>query len=295
MSLRLMTVHAHPDDESSKGAATLAYYRSRGAEVSVVSCTGGERGDILNPAVEATPLASRDLAELRRHEMANAAAILDVQHFWLGYRDSGMANEDGSVPHASFADIPVDTSARPLVALIRRQRPQVLISYDENGGYPHPDHIRSNRIAVRAREIAASDAHPELGAPWTVSKHYYDRVFSSARFTAIVSAMIAEFPDSPQRGEWEDVLARFSAREDNSAELATARIPVGDFFETRDAALLAHASQVSPESSFFFWPNDLQRRVWPSEDYELVHSTLGSVPLGTAETDLFNGIEDSPA
>ncbi|RLP67603.1 mycothiol conjugate amidase Mca [Mycetocola reblochoni] len=290
-----MTVHAHPDDESSKGAATLAYYRSRGADVLVVSCTGGERGDILNPAVEATPLASRDLAGLRRREMDAARDILGVRQRWLGYRDSGMANENGSVPAASFADIPVETSVLPLVALIREQRPQVLISYDENGGYPHPDHIRSNRIAVRARELAGSDDHPELGDPWSVPKHYYDRVFSSERFRAIVGAMIARFPDAPERGEWEELLTRFTEREDALTERVLARVPVADFFEVRDNALRAHASQVSPESSFFFWPNDLQREVWPTEDYELIHSTVPSAPVGAAESDLFNGIEDSPA
>ncbi|MGO3884837.1 MAG: mycothiol conjugate amidase Mca [Mycetocola sp.] len=291
MSLRLMTVHAHPDDESSKGAATLAFYRSRGVEVMVVSCTGGERGDILNAAVEELPLASRDLAGLRRNEMAEAKRILDVQHRWLGYRDSGMANEDGSVPPASFADVPVEISVQPLLQLVRRFRPHVLISYDENGGYPHPDHIRSHDISVRARELSGTDAYPELGEPWQIQKHYYDRVFTGDRFSAIVTAMLEEQPDSPHRADWEAMLERFADRGDTAQALT--RVPVGEFFEVRDNALRAHASQVSPESSFFFWPNDLQRRVWPSEDYELVFSTVPDAPVGVQETDLFHGIEDS--
>lgn len=137
-----MAVHAHPDDESSKGAATYAYYVNQGDSVTVVSCTGGERGDILNEELPNRAMAERDLPGLRRIEMAAAQAVLGIDHRWLGYVDSGMANEDGSVPSGSFAEIPLKISVEPLVRLIREVRPHVLVTYDENGGYPHPDHIR---------------------------------------------------------------------------------------------------------------------------------------------------------
>ncbi|MBW8872879.1 MAG: PIG-L family deacetylase, partial [Leifsonia sp.] len=166
-----MAVHAHPDDESSKGAGTYASYVRRGDDVMVVSCTGGERGDVLNErlAPDALAMASRDLPGLRRREMAAAQAVLGIQHRWLGYVDSGMAREDGTLPPNSFASIPLEISVAPLVKLIRSFRPHVLVTYDENGGYPHPDHIRAHQVGVEAYRAAADPSrYPELGAPWQV-------------------------------------------------------------------------------------------------------------------------------
>lgn len=287
MSLRLMTVHAHPDDESSKGAATLAHYRDRGAEVMVVSCTGGERGDILNPLVEADPQAHRDLPGVRRLEMERARDILDVQHRWLGYRDSGMAREDGTVPADSFADISPDISVRPLVRLIRSFRPQVLITYDENGGYPHPDHIRCHEISVRAFDLAADPAFaPELGEAWSIDKLYYDTVFRAARFQAMYDALIALDPERTDLEPLAGMLERRASRPDRT----TTQIPVGAFFERRDEALRAHRSQIPEGDGFFFWSNDLQREVWPVEDFERVRSRV-TLPDTDTESDLFAGIE----
>ncbi len=287
MTLRLLSVHAHPDDESSKGAATTAYYRSRGVEVLVVSCTGGERGDILNDALPDRPRAERDLAGLRRREMAEAARILDVQHRWLGYVDSGMPSEDESLPLNSFASVPLATSAEALVRIVRRFRPQVMVTYDENGGYPHPDHIRCHQVSVAAFD-AASDAsvYPDAGAPWQVSKLYYDHIFNYQRLKANADTLLGEDPDSPLAEQLAEMLTWMKDR----PARATAHIPAGDFFEVRDAALRAHASQVAPDSSFFFWPNDLQRRAWPFEDFELARSI---VPTDDTESDLFAGIEDT--
>ena len=139
--LRLLAVHAHPDDESSKGAATMARYVSEGARVMVATFTGGERGDILNPRAD-TPEARADLTAVRRSEMAEAARILGVEHVWLGFVDSGLPEGDPPppLPDGCFALQPVEDAARPLVALIREFRPHVVTTYDENGGYPHPDH-----------------------------------------------------------------------------------------------------------------------------------------------------------
>lgn len=287
VTLRLLAVHAHPDDESSKGAATYAYYVHRGAEVMVVSCTGGEGGDILNEGLAARAMAERDMPGLRRIEMDAAARVLGIQHRWLGYVDSGMPSEDGSVPPNSFADIPLEIAAEPLVKVIREFRPHVLLTYDENGGYPHPDHIRCHELSVAAYDWAADPArYPEQGAPWRISKLYYDRIFNSTRVSTMFEHVRAGDPQSPLLEHFEGMMKRFG----EAADPSTTRVPVGEFFETRDAALLSHASQVAPESSFFFWPNDLQRTAWPYEDYQLIDA---KVPTSVPENDLFAGIEDA--
>jgi mycothiol S-conjugate amidase len=285
VTLRLLAVHAHPDDESSKGAATSAYYRDRGVRVTVVSCTGGERGSILNEALEERAHAERDLSGLRRIEMGRAQAHLGIEHRWLGYQDSGMPEEGEPLPLGSFAAIPLEISAEPLVRVIRELRPQVLVTYDENGGYPHPDHIRTHEISVYARDAAADPArYPDAGPAWQIDKLYYDRIFNGPRMNALYQSLVTEDPDSPLIAQVDEMRRWF-----DRPDLATTHIPVGDFLEARDAALRSHASQVSPESSFFFWSNDLQREAWPFEDFQLVDSR---VPTELPESDLFAGIED---
>jgi mycothiol S-conjugate amidase len=289
VTLRLMAVHAHPDDESSKGAATYAYYLDRGVEVMVVSCTSGERGSILNEGLEGRFHAERDMAGLRRYEMEAAQKVVGFQHRWLGYADSGLPPEGEALPANAFAAIPVEISAAPLVRLIREFRPQVLLTYDENGGYPHPDHIRCHEISVRALEAAAdSTAYPEAGEPWSVSKLYYDRIFSYQRMKAVHDELLATDPQSPLIASMTEMRSWM----EESPFLATTQVPTGDFFDVRDDALRAHASQVSPDSPFFFWPNDLQRRAWPFEDYQLVRSTVETT---MPEADLFAGIENDDA
>ncbi|HEX4444731.1 MAG TPA: mycothiol conjugate amidase Mca [Galbitalea sp.] len=288
MTLRLLSVHAHPDDESSKGAGTLAYYRSRGAEVMVVSCTGGEEGRVLNNllAPEAVIMAERDLPGLRRVEMARAAAVMDIQHRWLGFVDSGWPEDGEPEPVDSFASIPLEISAEPLVRIIRDFRPQVLITYDEEGGYPHPDHVRTHAISVYARDAAAdATRYPDAGRAWTVQKTYYDRIFNGPRVNAMYDALVQrDGEDSPLVKEIGEIRRWF-----DRPDLATTHVPVGDFLEVRDEALRAHASQVSPESTFFLWPNDLQREVWPWEDFQLADSKIDT---DLPENDLFAGIAD---
>jgi len=283
--LRLLAVHAHPDDESSKGAATYASYVSRGAEVLVVSCTGGERGSILNQELANHAMAERDITGLRRLEMRRAQQVLGVQHRWLGFEDSGM-NEDTSVPKNSFADIALEYSTEPLVRIIREYRPHVLITYDEKGGYPHPDHIRSHEVSLEAYRAAADPArYPHTGQPWQVSKLYYDRIFNLERVDAMYLALSVKEPESPlleSLGEAREWMKDYP-------KLATTHVPIGDFLEVREAALRAHASQVAPTSSFFFWPHDLVREAWPYEDFQLIDS---KVDTAMPESDLFAGIED---
>ncbi|GAA4179791.1 mycothiol conjugate amidase Mca [Gryllotalpicola koreensis] len=287
MAKRLMAVHAHPDDESSKGAATYAHYLAEGAEVMVVSCTGGQRGSILNPAVEDVPMAHRDLAGLRRLEMAAAQRAIGFEHRWLGYYDSGLPDEGEPLPALSFATIPLEISAEPLVRLIREFRPHVLVSYDENGGYPHPDHIRAHEIAVYARDAAADAArYPAAGEAWQIPKLYYDRLFSSQKTRAVYDELVKRYPDSPLIAEFQEMKRWLT----ESPYLATTRIDVGDHLEKKDAALRSHASQVAPDSPFFFWPNDVVRAAWPTDDYQLIDS---KVPAVTPETDLFAGIPEA--
>ena len=285
MTLRLLAVHAHPDDESSKGAATYAYYRSLGAEVLIVSCTGGERGSILNEDLVPKAAAERDLAGLRRLEMAAAQQAMGIQHRWLGYQDSGM-QDDGGLPKNSFADIPLEISAEPLVRIIRDFRPQVLITYDENGGYPHPDHIRTHEVSLEAfRAAADADRYPDAGPVWQIDKLYYDRIFNLERMDAMYLELSVTEPDS----DLLEPLATARERMSEYPKLATTHVPIGDFLEVRDEALRAHASQVSPTSSFFFWPNDMVRKAWPYEDFQLVESKVVS---DMPESDLFAGVTD---
>jgi mycothiol S-conjugate amidase len=288
VTLRLLSVHAHPDDESSKGAGTLAYYVSRGSKALVVSCTGGEEGRVLNehfPA-HAQAMADRDLPGLRRIEMARAAEVMGIQHRWLGYADSGWPEDGEPEPVNSFASIPLEISAEPLVRLIREFRPQVMITYDEEGGYPHPDHVRTHLISIYARDAAADPTrYPDAGAPWTISKTYYDRIFNGPRVNAMYDALVARDGEDSELVQEIAGIRRWFDRPD----LATTHIPVGDFLEVRDEALRSHASQVSPQSTFFLWPNDLQREVWPWEDFQLADS---QVETELPEDDLFAGIAD---
>jgi mycothiol S-conjugate amidase len=286
VTLRLLAVHAHPDDESSKGAATSAYYLSRGARVMVVSCTGGEAGSILNDTLEPRAHAERDIAGLRRHEMARAQAVLGVEHRWLGYLDSGLPEDGDSISPLSFAAIPVEVTAEPLVRIVREFRPHVIVSYDENGGYPHPDHIRAHEVAMRAYETAGDAAqYPDAGEPWSPAKFYFDRTFNGPRSRAVHARMLTERPADPLTAQLGEFLERYEARDSD----VTTHVPCADFFDQRDAALRSHASQVHPASPFFFWPNDVQRGAWPYEDFRLAHSR---VETEFPENDLFAGVDD---
>ena len=281
-----MAVHAHPDDESSKGAAATARYVSEGVEVMVVTCTGGERGDVLYPAVQ--PEVDRlGLAAVRRIEMARAAQILGVQHAWLGFEDSGFPEGEPKppLPEGCFAALPLEVVTEPLVALVRDFRPQVMTTYDENGGYPHPDHIRTHEVAVAAFHAAADPlAYPQAGAAWQASKLYYTTTISYGRIRALHEALIERGMESAY-GEW---LEHWEETDD--AHRITTRILCDDFFAVRDEALRAHRTQIDPEGAWFAAPLDIQREVWPTEDYQLA---ISLVPTVTPESDLFAGIRQA--
>ncbi len=281
--LRLMAVHAHPDDESSKGAAMMAKYVRSGARVLVVTATGGERGDILNDKFD---LAGRDIAEVRREEMARAAELLGVEHVWLGFADSGFPDPDteAELPPGSFAALPLTDVTAPLVAEIRKFRPHVLVTYDEHGGYPHPDHIRTHEVSVAAFTAAADPEYstdPDL-PPWAPLKLYYDVTFHLERLQRLDAAVVAAGGTSPF-GEW---LEHWADRPPKSDRVTT-RVDCADFFELREAALKAHATQVDPEGTWFAIPRTTHQQVWPTEDFELV---AARIPYTLPEDDLFAGI-----
>ena len=288
--LRLLAVHAHPDDESSKGAAMMAAYADAGAEVMVVTATGGERGDLLNPAADCGKF-QRDMTGLRRDEMKHAAQTLGVDHVWLGFADSGLPDGDPMppLPFGSFATLELEQAAAPLVRLIRRFKPHVITCYDESGGYPHPDHIMSHRIAIEAYHAAGDpERYPETGQPWQPQKLYYDRAFNPGRLKALHEALVEAGIESP----YEERLLRFEQGDRPdwlTTHEVTTKVPVGDYLEKRDAALRAHRTQVDPEGFFFATPNDFLREVWPYDDYVLVES---QVETQIPENDLFAGLRD---
>ncbi|MFZ5852131.1 MAG: mycothiol conjugate amidase Mca [Actinomycetota bacterium] len=284
--LRLLAVHAHPDDESSKGAASMARYVREGVDVLVATCTGGERGSILNPAMD-RPEVRADLPAVRRAEMARAATLLGVRHTWLGFVDSGLPEGDPPppLPEGCFAGLPLAVAAEPLVALVRRFRPHVVTTYDENGGYPHPDHVMCHRISVAAFEAAGDpDAYPGTGDPWQPLKLYYHMTFHKERVVALHQAALARGLESPY-AEW---LARWVDRPEDEGRVTT-RVPCAEYFAQRDAALLAHASQVDPEGRWFAVPLAVQQAAWPTEDYQLARSLVDTT---LPEDDLFAGVRE---
>lgn len=278
--LRLLAVHAHPDDESSKGAASTAMYVNQGEEIMVVSCTGGERGDILNPAFE---LGDRDIAQVRREEMRAAAEILGVKHRWLGFEDSGWPDGDPKppLPEGCFGALPIEEVSAPLVDIVREFRPHVITTYDENGGYPHPDHIRTHEVSMYAWEKAADPAFPAVGEPWAVAKLYYHHGFTKARTQAMHDACVELGINSPYKEwleNWEE--------DDLVTKRVTARIHCADWFNVREAALTAHATQIDP-ATWFVIPQEKLIEIWPTEDYELALSRIGDI---VEEDDLFKGL-----
>ncbi|THV41979.1 mycothiol conjugate amidase Mca [Glycomyces buryatensis] len=283
-----MCVHAHPDDESSKGAATMARYVREGIEVLVVTCTGGERGDVLNPKMD-RPEVQENLPLIRTQEMDRAREILGVKQHWLGFTDSGLPDgwlpDSGiALPEDAFYLVPTEAAAAPLVEIMRSFRPHVVTTYDEEGGYPHPDHVKTHEISVAAFDAAGDpERYTDRGEAWQPLKLYYQHSFGKARIEALHLAMLAAGLESPYE-EWL-VGDRDWARD--KSERVTTRVECAECFGIRDEALKAHATQVDPDGFWFAVPRELQEKAWPTEDYELVSSHL---PERLPEDDLFAGL-----
>ena len=285
--LCLLSIHAHPDDEASKGASTVAKYHAEGVHTVLVCCTGGEEGDILNPAMD-RPEIRENLGRVRMDELDAAAKAIgyDTVHL-LGYRDSGMADSEANTHPDCFAMAPLEEAVDRLVAIIRTERPQVVITYpDDQGTYQHPDHLRVHDITHPGVDAAADPNHrPELGEPWQVSKIYYSS-WSRARIEARHKAFLDLGLESPYDDRW------FSRPDQDS--LITTKVPVDGFTDARREGLLAHATQIDPESTFWFGlPPEVDRELYTVDDYRLAAG--GSIPDGEIETDLFAGLRAEAA
>lgn len=278
----LLTVHAHPDDEASKGAGTVARYHDQGVRTVLVCCTGGEAGDILNPAMD-RPEVRADLAAVRRDELARSAKVIGYDHVeLLGYHDSGMPDTEVNHRPDNFANAPLDEAVDRLVEIIRRERPQVIVTYnDDQTGYPHPDHLKVHDASVPAFHRAGDAGYrPELGPAHQPLKLYYT-VWSRTRMEQLHRTMLEHGVESPFTDEW-------FARPSQDHRITTS-VEVGDYYRVRKEALLSHATQVDPTSPFWFGlPDEVAATVHPYDDYVLAHSL---VPTDPPETDLFAGVD----
>ncbi len=285
--LALLSVHAHPDDEASKGAATVARYHDEDVWCVLVCCTGGEAGDILNPSVDTPEVRSR-LAAVRVEELeASVAAIGYDALRWLGYHDSGMPDTETNARPDNFANAPLDEAIGRLVAIIRAERPQVIVTYaDDRQFYPHPDHIRVHEISLPAFEAAGDPSrYLDAGPAWQPSKLYYTG-FSRRRVQALHDAYIRQGEDSPY--------ARWFERDfPDHDERFTTFVEVGPWLSRRRAALLAHRTQVDPTGFWMRLSDDVIREVFPWDEYVLARSSVGWPAQGDTEDDLFAGLRTS--
>jgi mycothiol S-conjugate amidase len=285
--LSIVTVHAHPDDEASKGAPTLAKYAAEGVRTVLVCCTGGEEGDIQNPAME-RPEVREHLTQIRHDELERSAEIIGFfEVVRIGYRDSGMPDTEANRNPAAFANADLDEAVGRLVAVIRRVRPQVVITYnDDQTGYPHPDHLRVHEISVLAFDRAGDPAwYPDLDEPWQPLKLYYS-VWSRDRLVAVHQALLRLRGSSPYKDEW------FDERPSHDHRITT-RVDVRDYLWARTQALLAHATQIDPNEAFWFGLTDEELAdVYPYEDWVLARSEVGYPAEGEYEDDLFAGVRE---
>jgi mycothiol S-conjugate amidase len=280
----LLALHAHPDDESSKGAGTMARYASDGVRVVLLCATRGEEGDILNPRMDQPGIKER-MTELREAELQTACDLLGVERIYqLGYRDSGMPGTDSNQHPDAFTNADPEEAVGRIVEIIRRERPEVVLCYDESRGYDHPDHVRVHEWGTRAYfEAADATRYPELGEPWRPQKLYYFATFTKARLASLHEAALAEGVESPF-AEW---IKEWDERGFEEPKV-TAQVDVSEFIELRSKALLAHATQIDPDSFWFAIPDEIHRRAYPWEDYTLVES---AVDTRDCEEDLFENVE----
>ncbi|MEV0985425.1 N-acetyl-1-D-myo-inositol-2-amino-2-deoxy-alpha-D-glucopyranoside deacetylase [Streptomyces sp. NPDC049949] len=290
---RLLLVHAHPDDESINNGVTMAKYAAEGAHVTLVTCTLGEEGEVIPPDLaHLAPDRDDALGPHRIGELAAAMAELGVtDHRFLGgpgrFRDSGMMGAEQNRRPGSFWSADVDEAAAHLVEVIREVRPQVLVTYDPDGGYGHPDHIQAHRVAMRGAELAAEPTYRrDLGDPWRIGKIYWNRVPRSvveegfARLKA--AGTKTPFPGLASPQDVPGVVADDRITAEIGAE--------GAFVAAKTAAMRAHATQIAVDGPFFALSNDLAQPLFAREYYELVAGRSGA-PRGTREHDLFAGVE----
>ncbi len=291
---RLLLVHAHPDDETINNGATMARYAAEGVQVTLLTCTLGEEGEVLVPELELLgPEHADQLGGYRIGELRVAMDALGVtdQRFLGGpgrWRDSGMMGTPANDKPRAFWRADLDEAVDAAVAVVREVRPQVVVTYDENGGYGHPDHIQAHRVAMAAVERAADPAHrPDLGGAWDVAKVYWCCVPRSVLREGI-EAMAALGEESPfaQLGEVDDI--PFAVDD----ELVTAAVDGRAHAGAKDAAMRAHATQITVDGPFFALSNNLGQEVLGVEHYRLVRGERGPAGDGPHgwEDDLFAGL-----
>ncbi|MGP4050788.1 N-acetyl-1-D-myo-inositol-2-amino-2-deoxy-alpha-D-glucopyranoside deacetylase [Streptomyces sp. 2A115] len=286
-SRRLLLVHAHPDDEAINNGTTMARYAAEGAHVTLVTCTLGEQGEVIPP--ELAHLTGEALGAHRLRELGAATREVGVHDFRsLGgagrHQDSGMMGLSENDNPRCFWRADVDEAAADLVQVIREVRPQVLVTYDPNGGYGHPDHIQAHRVAMRAADLAADPGYrTDLGEPWTITKIYWNRVPRSvaeegfARLEDVLDEL--PFPASAAVGDVPGVV-------DDS--LITTEIDGTAFAAAKAAAMRAHATQIEVAEPWFALSNQLAQPLFFVEYYELVRGERNEA----RETDLFAGIAE---
>lgn len=292
--LCLLTVHAHPDDEASKGASTVAKYFREGVRTVLVCCTGGEEGDLQNPALREegqpfhglTPEEEKaKLAEVRPLELEKSVGIIGFTSLhMLGYRDSGMAGTPPNEHPDCFWQADLDEATERLVRIIRAERPQVILTYnDDQRGYPHPDHLRVHDISVLAFERAGDPLwYPDSGEPWQPLKMYYT-LWAKERVLAVHEALLAKNGESPFEENW--------LNRPSQDHRITTRLHLPEYLFARSGSLRAHATQVDPTSAWWFGLDDDElAKVYPWEDWILAKSAVWVDVDKGVESDLFEGV-----
>ncbi len=297
---RLLLVHAHPDDETIGQGATMAKYAAEGRGVTLVTCTAGEMGEVLVPGLAHLAADETDtLGEHRRGELAAAMAELGVtDHRFLGgfgtYRDSGMQwHEDGhaiaadSVHQNAFWRADLTEAASHLVAIIREVRPQVMVTYDEFGGYGHPDHIQAHRVAMYAAQLAAVPSfRRDLGEAWEIAKIYWGAMSESRMRAGLRALRDAGDTTSFEGMDPDGPLPRFVVADEDLGAVVDAT----DHVERKMAGLRAHATQITIDGPFFALSNNVGDQVWGLEFFRLAKGSPGPVGDQGLETDLFAGV-----
>jgi N-acetyl-1-D-myo-inositol-2-amino-2-deoxy-alpha-D-glucopyranoside deacetylase len=284
MTKSLLLVHAHPDDETINNGATMAKYVAEGARITLVTCTRGEEGEVLIPELAHLASSHDDaLGPHREKELAEAMKIIGVSdHRFLGaphriWRDSGMMGTEPNSRSDVFWSANIDDAAQELVKIILEIRPGVLITYDTNGGYGHPDHIQAHRVAMRAAELARFSG-------WSIPKIYWNTIPRS-----VIEEGIAEMKKIGSDFMGVEKAEDFPFAQPD--ELVTTVIDGGSFVEKKMAAMKAHATQISVDGPFFALSNNLGLQVFGNEYYTLVHGEKSGPFDGQGrETDIFAGL-----
>jgi N-acetyl-1-D-myo-inositol-2-amino-2-deoxy-alpha-D-glucopyranoside deacetylase len=301
MDQRMLLVHAHPDDETIGQGATMAKYVARGTQVTLVTCTLGEEGEVLVPSLEHLAADRTDaLGEHRITELANAMKELGVtDHRFLGgaghYRDSGMMWDEqrravarAETKEGTFWRADLLEASDLLVEIIREVRPQVLVTYDQYGNYGHPDHIQAHRVATYATSLAAVASYrPELGPAWDIAKIYWGAMSRDRMREGLRALRAAGDSTSFEGMDPDGEMPPFMVPDDQ----LSAVVEGDDFAEAKIRAMKAHATQIAVDGPFFALSNNIGNQVWGTEFYRLAKGVQGPTNEAGLETDLFAGLD----